>query len=144
MDSKSPGPAGLMVFDRPNLQNFQAAIAREARIGKAETRNIVLEKCVILSSVSSAERQPAEKTSQDKDLRVDDIADDNADDILMADDKTKNIVSHQTAEQQRVSRLADDTDDKNPQSTSSDRPLRFKIGDLVRLAQSHQQHPLDN
>ncbi len=100
-------------FDRPNLQNFQAAIAREARIGKAGTRNIVLEKCVILSSVSSAERLHSPETSQDKDLCTDDNADDNA------DDKTEDIVSHRTAEQQRVSRFADDADDKNPQSTSS-------------------------
>ncbi|WP_373541502.1 hypothetical protein [Chamaesiphon sp.] len=102
-------------FDRPNLQNFQAAIAREARIGKAGTRNIVLEKCVILSSVSSAERLHSPETSQDKDL----CTDDNADDIFTADDKTEDIVSHRTTEQQRVSSWADDTDDKNPPSTSS-------------------------
>jgi hypothetical protein len=97
---------------------------REARIGKAGTRQIVLEKCVILSSVSSAECQPSEKTSQDNDLRADD----------KADDKNEDIVSHRNTEQQRVSRLADDTDDKNSQSTSSNRPLRFKIGDLVRYS----------
>jgi hypothetical protein len=110
----------------------------------------VLEKCVILSSVSSAECQPSEKTSQDNDCRADDKADDKADDISMADDKVdgkaddiltaddknEDIVSHRNTEQQRVSRLADDADDKNPPSTSSNRPLRFKIGDLVRYSGS--------
>ncbi len=81
---------------------------REARIGKVGTRQIVLEKCVILSSVSSAECQPSEKTSQHNDCRADDKADDKA----------------------------DDADDKNPPSTSSDRSLRFKIGDLVRYSGS--------
>jgi Domain of unknown function (DUF3854) len=127
---------------------------REARIGKAGTRQIVLEKCVILSSASSAECQPSEKTSQDNDCRADDKADDKADDISMADDKiygkaddiltaddkaddqNEDIVSHRNTEQQRVSRLADDADDKNPPSTSSDRSLRFKIGDLVRYSGS--------
>jgi hypothetical protein len=113
---------------------------REARLGKAGTRTIVLEKVVILSSVPSAERLPSEKTSQDNDLRADDNADDKADDkaddILMADDKTEDIVSHRTTEQQRVSRLADDADDKNLPSTSSNRSLRFKIGDLVRYSGS--------
>jgi hypothetical protein len=116
---------------------------REARLGKAGTRIIVLEKVVILSSVSSAECQPSEKTSQDNDLRADDNADDiftaddkvdnNADDILMADDKTEDIVSHRTAEHERVSSWADDADDKNLPLTSSDRLRRFKIGDLVRF-----------
>jgi hypothetical protein len=55
---------------------------QEDRLGKAETRKIVLEKVVILSSVSSAERESSLKTSQGNALR----ADDNADDILMADD----------------------------------------------------------
>jgi hypothetical protein len=113
----------------PDLKTLGIDV-REARIGKTGTRTIVLEKCVILSSVSSAECQPSEKTSQDNDLR----ADDNADDILMADDKTEDIVSHRTTEQQRVSRLADDTDDKNSRSTTSDRPIRFKVGDLVRFS----------
>jgi hypothetical protein len=98
----------------------------------------VLEKVVILSSVSSAERQRSEKTSQGNDLSADNIADDKADDILIADDnaddKNKDIVSHRTAEQERVSSWADDTDDKNSQSTSSNCPLRFKIGDLVRYS----------
>jgi hypothetical protein len=53
---------------------------------------------VILSSVSSAERESSQKASQDNTLRADDNADDilmaddidaKADDILMADDKTK-------------------------------------------------------
>jgi hypothetical protein len=55
-----------------------------------------------------------------------------ADDILMADDKNENIVSHRTAQQQQVSRLADDNDDKNSLLACSNRPRRFKIGDLVR------------
>jgi Domain of unknown function (DUF3854) len=123
---------------------------REARLGKAGTRTIVLEKVVILSSVSSAERRRSEKTSQGNDLSADNIADDiftaddkvddYADDILMADDiaddNTEDIVSHRTAEHERVSRLADDTDDKNSSSTTSDRSLRFKIGDLVRYSGS--------
>ncbi|WP_310415213.1 DUF3854 domain-containing protein, partial [Chamaesiphon sp. OTE_8_metabat_110] len=137
---------------------------REARIGKAGTRQIVLEKCVILSSVLSAERLPSPETSQDNDLRADDKADDismaddksdvkaddismaddwadvKADDILMADDwaddKTEDIVSHRTSEQERVSRLADDTDNKNSPSTSSDLPILFKVGDLVRYGGS--------
>jgi Domain of unknown function (DUF3854) len=119
---------------------------REARIGKAGTRQIVLEKCVILSSVSSVEHLPSQKTSQDKDLRADDTADDiftaddkvdgNADDILMADDKNEDIVSNRTAEHELVSSWADDADDKNPPSTTSDRSLRFKIGDLVRYSGS--------
>ncbi|WP_373542033.1 DUF3854 domain-containing protein [Chamaesiphon sp.] len=119
---------------------------REARIGKVGTRQIVLEKCVILSSVSSAECQHSEKTSQDNDCRADDISmaddkvDGKADDILTADDKAddknEDIVSHRNTEQQRVSRLADDADDKNPPSTSSNRSLRFKIGDLVRYSGS--------
>jgi TATA-binding protein-associated factor Taf7 len=66
-----------------------------------------------------------------------DKVDSNADDILMADDnaddKTENIVSHRTTEHERVSSWADDADDKNPQSTSSNHPLRFKIGALVRF-----------
>ncbi|WP_373538696.1 DUF3854 domain-containing protein [Chamaesiphon sp.] len=106
---------------------------REARIGKAGTRIIVLEKCVILSSVSSVECQLSEKTSQDNDRRADDEADDKADDILMADDKTDNIVSNRTAEHERVSGWADDTDDKNHPSTTSERTIRFKIGDVVRF-----------
>ena len=93
------------------------------------TRKIVLEQVVILSSVSSAECESSLKTSQGNALG----ADDNADDILMADDKTKDIVSHQKTEQQRVSRLADDTDDKNSRSTcSNNRLCWFKIEDLVR------------
>ena len=65
---------------------------------------------VILSSVSSAERESSPKPSQGKDLSADDKADDKADDILMADgkadgkaddilmadDRTKDIVSHRT------------------------------------------------
>ena len=54
---------------------------------------------VILSSVSSAERESSLKTSQGNALG----ADDNADDILMADDidgkaddRTNDIVSHRT------------------------------------------------
>jgi hypothetical protein len=110
----------------------------------------VLDKLVILSSVSSVEGLPSPETSQDNDLSADDITDDidttddiaddisiadvraKADDMLMADDKKENIVSHRTIEQQRVSRLADDTDDKNSRSTSFARPRRYKIGDLVR------------
>jgi hypothetical protein len=82
-------------------------------------------KVVILSSVSSAERLPSPETSQGNALRADDIADDIdttddiADGISIADDKAENIVSNRTAEHQRVSRFADDTDDKNPQSTCS-------------------------
>jgi hypothetical protein len=58
---------------------------------------------VILSSVSSAERESLPKSSQGKDLSADDNSDDilmaddivgKADDILMADDKNENIVSH--------------------------------------------------
>jgi hypothetical protein len=85
---------------------------------------------VILSSVSSAERESSLKTSQGNALR----ADDNADDILMADDKTKDIVSHLKTEQQRVLRLADDTDDKNSRLTCSNNSCRFKVGDLVRYS----------
>jgi hypothetical protein len=54
------------------------------------------------SSVSSAERDSSEKTSQGNALRADDtaddilMADDTTDDI--ADDNTKNIVSNRTAE----------------------------------------------
>jgi hypothetical protein len=70
---------------------------------------------VILSSVSSAERESSPKPSQGSDLS----ADDKADDILMADDKNENIVSHRAAEQQRVLRVADDTDDKNSLLTYS-------------------------
>jgi hypothetical protein len=103
---------------------------RESRIGKAGTRIIVLEKCVILSSVSSAECLPSQKTSQDNDLR----ADDNADDIFTADDKKENIVSHRTAEHERVSMFADDADDKIPRLTCSNNPIRFKVGDLVRFS----------
>jgi hypothetical protein len=60
---------------------------------------------VILSSVSSAERDSPPKTSQGNALGADDNADDilmaddidgKADDILMADDRTKDIVSHRT------------------------------------------------
>jgi hypothetical protein len=69
---------------------------------------------VNLSSVSSAKRLPSPETSQGNALRADDIADD----ISIADDNTKNIVSNQTAEHERVSRFADDTDDKNSRSTS--------------------------
>jgi hypothetical protein len=98
---------------------------------------------VILSSVSSAERESLPKSSQGKDLSADDKADDilmaddivgKADDISMADDKTKDIVSHRTAEQQRVPRLADDTDDKNSRSTCSNNSCRFKVGDLVKYS----------
>ena len=83
---------------------------------------------VILSSVSSAERESSPKPSQGSDLSADDKADDilmaddivgKADDILMADDKNENIVSHRAAEQQRVLRVADDTDDKNSLLTYS-------------------------
>jgi hypothetical protein len=79
---------------------------------------------VISSSVSSAKRLPSPETSQGNALRADDIADDIdttddiADDISIADDNTKNIVSNRMAEHERVSRLADDTDDKNSRSTS--------------------------
>jgi hypothetical protein len=96
----------------------------------------VLDKLVILSSVSSVEGLPSPETSQDNDLSADDITDDidttddiaddisiadvraKAEDILMANDKKENIVSHRTIERQRVSRFADDTDDKNSRSTS--------------------------
>jgi hypothetical protein len=88
----------------------------------------VLDKLVILSSVLSAERLPSPEASQGNDLRADDIADD----ISIADDKAENIVSNRTAEHERVSRFADDTENKNSRSTCSDRPCRFKVGDLVR------------
>jgi hypothetical protein len=111
----------------------------------------VLDKLVILSSVSSVEGLPSPETSQDNDLSADDITDDIdttddiadditddidttddiADDISIADDKAENIVSNRTAEHERVSRFADDTENKNSRSTSSDRLRRFKIGDLV-------------
>jgi hypothetical protein len=92
---------------------------------KAKTRTIVLDKVVNLSSVSSAERLPSPESSQGNALRADDIADDIdttddiAEDISIADDKAENIVSNQTAEQERVSRFADDTDDKIFRSTYS-------------------------
>jgi hypothetical protein len=76
----------------------------------------VLDKLVILSSVSSAERLLSPETSQGNALRADDIADD----ISIADDKAENIVSNRTAEHERVSRFADDTDNKNSRSTSSE------------------------
>jgi hypothetical protein len=63
----------------------------------------VLDKVVILSSVSSAERLPSPETSQGNARKADDMADDIdttddiADDISIADDKTKNIVSNRTA-----------------------------------------------
>lgn len=88
---------------------------REGRIGNVGTRTIVLEKVVILSSVSSAERLPSPETSQSKVF----IADDIADDITIADDSTKNIVSNRTAEHERVLRFADDTDNKKSRSTSA-------------------------
>jgi hypothetical protein len=75
-------------------------------------------KVVILSSVSSAERQPSPEASQGNALRADDTTDDIADDISIADDKAENIVSNRTAEHELVSRFADDTDDKNSRSTS--------------------------
>ncbi|WP_373539743.1 hypothetical protein [Chamaesiphon sp.] len=90
----------------------------------------MLDKLVILSSVSSVEGLPSLETSQGNALRADDIADD----ISIADDKAENIVSHRTAEHERVSRFADDTENKNSRSTSSDRLRRFKIGDLVRYS----------
>ncbi len=85
----------------------------------------MLDKLVILSSVSSVEGLPSPENSQGNDLRADDIADDIdttddiADDISIADDRTKNIVSDRTAEHERVSRFADDTDDKIFRSTYS-------------------------
>jgi hypothetical protein len=122
-----------------------------------------MEKGVILSSVSSAERESSPETSQEKDFMADDIADDIftaddkvstetsqerdfmaddiADDIFMADDNTKNIVSNRMVEQERVSRLADDTDDKNFQSTCANRPHRFKIGDLARYGGKSARFP---
>jgi hypothetical protein len=78
----------------------------------------VLDKVVILSSVSSAERLPSPETSQSN--------------VFMADDNTKNIVSNRTAKHERVSMFADDTDDKNSPLTTSTNLRRFKIGDLVR------------
>jgi hypothetical protein len=90
----------------------------------------VLDKLVILSSVSSAERLLSPETSQGNALRADDIADD----ISIADDKAENIVSNRTAEHERVSRFADDTDNKNSRSTSFDCPRRFKIEDVVRYS----------
>jgi hypothetical protein len=91
---------------------------------KARTRTIVLDKLVILSSVSSVEGLLSPETSQGNALRADDMTDDIdttddiADDISIADDKAENIVSNRTAEHERVSRLADDTNDKNSRSTS--------------------------
>ncbi|PSB41147.1 hypothetical protein C7B77_27650 [Chamaesiphon polymorphus CCALA 037] len=79
---------------------------------------------VNLSSVSSAEHLHSPELSQGNALRADDMADDLdttddiADDISSADDKAENIVSNRTAEHERVSRLSDDTDDKNSRSTS--------------------------
>jgi hypothetical protein len=96
-----------------------------------------MEKGVILSSVSSAERESSPETSQEKDFMADDIADD----IFMADDNTKNMFSNRMVEHERVSRLADDTDDKNSQSTCANRPRRFKIGDLVRYSSKSARFP---
>ena len=60
------------------------------------------------------------------------MADDKVDDN--ADDKNEDIVSNRTAEHERVSSRADDTDEKNSRSTSSDRSIRFKVGNLVRYS----------
>jgi hypothetical protein len=99
---------------------------------------------VILSSVSSAERLPSSENTQGNALRADDIADDifttddTTDDIAentsTVEDRTKNIVSKPRNPLVFWRSIPDDTDDKNPQSTCSDRPRRFKIGDVVRYS----------
>ena len=132
------------------LSGRWVSMSERSDLKKVGTRTIVLDKLVILSSVSSVEGLPSPETSQGNALRADDLTDDidttddiaddissaddraKADDILMADDLKENIVSYRTIEQQRISRLADDSDDKNSRSTSFARSRRFKIEDLVR------------